>query len=108
MNTHTPGPWTTQGDSHQLSPHPYHEYRFIVSADGIVARMSDSPTQKADARLIAATPDLLEALQQILVGFEHGDFRRTHPRQADDDPYHPALVAARAAIAKATGEEPQP
>ena len=44
---------------------------------------------------------LLAALKAILAGFENGDFRRTRPCQSDTDPYHPALVSARAAIAEA-------
>lgn len=44
--------------------------------------------KRANALLIAAAPDLLEALQAAL---------------SDDQPY---IAKARAAIAKATGEEP--
>jgi len=51
--------------------------------------------------LEAQNADLLAALKTILTGFENGDFKRTRPRQSDSDPYHPALLAARAAIQQA-------
>lgn len=49
----------------------------------------------ANAKLIAAAPDLLEALQDLLI------------RVADDEEYGPehAITRARAAISKALGEE---
>lgn len=50
----------------------------------------------ANARLIAAAPELLEAVKDLL-DIIHDDL--THARQAD---HHEALSAARAAIAKAT------
>jgi len=55
--------------------------------------------------LVHAAPELLAACEGILRAFETGDFKRTRPRQAETDPYHPALVDLRAAIAKARGEE---
>jgi len=48
---------------------------------------------KADAKLIAAAPDLLEALQKMLSTWEHGG----------TDAY--PISEVRAAIAKATGEQ---
>ena len=47
--------------------------------------------RSADARLIAAAPELLKALQEMLAHWNQGSF-------------HPAVEQARAAIAKATGE----
>lgn len=51
--------------------------------------------ERQDALLIAAAPDLLEALQDLLI------------RVADDEEYGPehAITRARAAISKALGEE---
>ena len=56
------------------------------------------------ADLEAKLAEALAACEGILRAFEKGDFKRTRPRQAETDPYHPALVDLRAAIAKARGE----
>jgi hypothetical protein len=58
---------------------------------GTVAVVFTSPE---DARLIAAAPDLLEVLEELLTHFEPG----THRVLAS-----PQVVKARAAIAKAKG-----
>lgn len=77
---HTPGPWwyaATYGD---------------LYAVGAYDRELTRPISRADARLIAAAPDLAAVLQRALKWCEeHGDTR--HKWYAD----------GRAAIAKATG-----
>jgi hypothetical protein len=80
---HTPGPWTTDGtaESGNLD---------IVSPLGRVAMMDcDHDLTAIDAQLIAAAPDLIEALQGLLNALPSATT-------------HPAIKAARAAIAKAT------
>ena len=87
MTKHTPGPWRTSGT----------QSFYVFAGDEVVTNGST----QANARLIAAAPDLLAALESL---FEHcamvhkqwGDGDNT--RQADA-----AINAARAAIAKATG-----
>lgn len=78
---HTPGPWSVSPTKHRT---------IIASAQGFhVAAMDD--VSPADAALIAAAPDLLAALQEMLKyaeGFEDADH----------------VIDARAAIARATGE----
>ncbi len=79
---HTPGPWTVSIDTHQ---HPC----LVISSDDLrVAKISWA--NAADARLIAAAPDLLAALSAMLENWEFGGLK----------PYPIAQV--RAAIAKAT------
>jgi len=90
---HTPGPWRVSGDE---VPECWiiengegdfiaqcEDRRGFVSLDGIV-----------NARLIAAAPELLEALTVLADNIEHA-----FPALASLGP----LTAARAAIAKATG-----
>lgn len=50
--------------------------------------------EREDAKLLAAAPDLLEALQNMVTAYEY---------EASID--NPALLAARAAISKALGDE---
>lgn len=88
---HTPGPWAV-GREVAIDYRPYH----IVGADGgsLVAwcagggpkRAVVGPEELANARLIAAAPDLYAALKAMLAS-EVGD-----------------LSAAEAAIAKAEGQ----
>ena len=97
MSAHTPGPWTVRDIPTQG--------RYIGPAnDGgapsvafAMSRTSRSEAQlDANARLIAAAPCLLDALR-ALVSIDDGDCAALYPH-AD------AYEAARAAIAKATGE----
>lgn len=74
----------------------------LASIDGethYVATVSkDYPDREGAARIIAAAPELLEALEQG-VELEAGDMTGIEWKQA----VHAWLKAARAAIAKATG-----
>jgi len=92
MNKHTPGPWNWTDDGRgnkwgrdELRPsviYATRESQLAVSAE--------------DARLIAAAPDLLAALQGLLRGIFDG------PDEADAA----MLIAkARDAVNKATGEK---
>ena len=106
MNKHTPGPWTFT--SEQISDdgvqiHDEIRCFHLQSGDTVVldgCGCCDSPRlgNPADARLIAAAPDLLEALDDLIllaqaVMHENGGY------MVDDE-----LSDARAAIAKAKGE----
>ena len=92
MSKHTPGPWSFYTEP-QPSGCP------IVGAKGLmIAQLAHSinyndqaETAIANARLIAAAPELLEALQKMLDVWEHGGIA-TYP-----------IGEARAAISKATG-----
>ncbi len=99
---HTPGPW-----SYYTEPQP--NGCPIVGARGLMVAMLahtiNQPEQRdialANARLIAAAPMLLEALQNIVASLsEHDDEGMIeHAEQ---------MIAARAAIATATQPEPTP
>jgi hypothetical protein len=92
---HTKGPWVENR-------------RYIEKDDDLICEMfgEDISERDANARLIAAAPDLLDALKDayaLAVGhattyqFQHelGELHPTHQESLDK---------ARAAIAKATGE----
>lgn len=98
MSKHTPGPWF-QGTGDYA--YCVYDKRVWLNPDG--SRGGDTPNLVvvvspedaiADARLIAAAPELLEALELLTAGIE----------SSVSDTYIP-LVKARAAIAKATGEK---
>lgn len=98
MTKHTPGPWVVG------EPHPTNACAYVCndegqevatiyycSEGGVIGKdgiWPEQPNRDANARLIAAAPDLLEALKAILdeTGGIGGPF-----------------TIARAAIAKATG-----
>lgn len=93
MSKHTPGPWIV--------------YEFVdgydiraPEAECYVATASDPEAvwgaigREEDARLIAAAPELLEALENLL---------KVH--EGEGGTQHNAADMARAAIAKAKGEE---
>ncbi|MBU6190660.1 MAG: hypothetical protein KGR68_15195 [Betaproteobacteria bacterium] len=102
---HTPGPWVLENRG----------YKFIVSkpGDGYITRdvcRMDASTmsafaQEANARLIAAAPELLEALR-VFVSAAYPVTTEINPRgHAWSEAYlDQALDNARAAIAKAEGK----
>ncbi len=86
MSKHTPGPWATDGGDTVVAM----GNQIVVTApapDG-----ASREEMKANARLIAAAPDLLAVLENMFTEF--GDFEYDVA----------AISAARAAIAKAKGE----
>lgn len=107
MNAHTPGPWIyapSRDDTGELARVTVvaHCCGYVIglptSIPGGNYRDGDpSGDEEADARLIAAAPDLLEACQTVLAGFDRGI--------AVDANTVNGLVAARlrSAVAKAEG-----
>lgn len=59
---HTPGPWTSAE-----SPMSFNGNLWFVSTDGPYGKVAET-TNAADARLIAAAPELLAALKRIIDG----------------------------------------
>lgn len=99
---HSPGPWKVEGEEDSVS------YPAVVAADDTEVCLfcgdTDRPTRYANARLIAAAPDLLEAalealtdLALVLATAEHSSVCRC-PK---------CVTAAKllAAVRKAKGEE---
>jgi hypothetical protein len=86
MSTHTPGPWRTRNvDDHMyLDADTWDAFARVV----VVVDDEPDPEGEANARLIAAAPEMLEAL-----------------KEAVDDLRGPAETKALAAIAKAEGRE---
>lgn len=96
---HTDGPWAFECGDHS------HRYVHVTDADDrtvhykyAAAGPNEAARDEANARLIASAPDLLEALKRMV--------------EIDDDEVvmdtasvKERLSAARAAIARATGEE---
>ena len=93
ITLHTPGPW-------QVSP-----YNNITSRNGTVAKTEQMPgnydsEREANARLIAAAPDLLTALSGFVQLYQEGQLTLE-----GDDGKDPLVSKAIAAIAKAKGEK---
>lgn len=101
MTRFTPGPWK-------------HDQGYVFSGDGlwhgdehgwIVARIArhngegDSEIDRANAVLIAAAPELYEALQEL------ADLQNGPPLIKDEDDWNAAMAATWAALAKARGEQ---
>jgi hypothetical protein len=79
---HTPGPWTQYANGDQ-----------IYGADRFFITVVQSKNKLADARLIAAAPELLEALKNLAAAAAGGW------------PVSEELIAAGYAIAKAEGAQ---
>lgn len=110
---HTPGPWVLDG--HNMSsilkcvvPKGDPKACHLTGDYDIIARCF-SDNWRNDARLIAAAPDMFEALraarQFIANGIELGFIRM--PDADTPDPAHDTLPAIEAAIAKAEGLGPR-
>jgi hypothetical protein len=111
---HTPGPWYVGTEFADQGRHIYAAQK-VRHEDGdewhpLIACTDDDErlvNWQANAVLIAAAPDLLEALQELLAT-ERANSLEIVGRDTDGHPLNAAGVArkkARAAIAKATGEQ---
>ena len=115
-NQHTPGLWTIQPDPEFKNRHPFHDFRHITNGakfdsfseshgwvldkenGEIICDMRDGVHQAANACLVAAAPELLEALIDIEVNLTGQD---CFAERVSD-----SLKRARSAIAKAKGGKP--
>lgn len=103
MSKHTPGPWVAYDDSNDGKTNRVE----IVAKGKTVARIYHSVPDEdlSNARLIAAVPELLEALNNLswyadmCVSF----LKETHPGKSQS--LNERVKKAAEAIAKATGEQ---
>jgi hypothetical protein len=102
---HTPGPWIGAGPSFG-DPLPRYTTEIVTEweeEDGESLSICTLPfhhhddENEANALLIAAAPDLLEALRKVVALWDH------HASAHGDGIISPLHEAARAAIAKAEG-----
>jgi hypothetical protein len=110
MSAHTPGPWI----AHQRPAAPIEYGHHVTTHDGLtvcnvtyqlpveIDGKVVEATRIANARLIAAAPDLLAALQCLLDAVQDKHVQM----QTGLVVAGPAIDQARAAIAKATGGTP--
>ncbi len=92
MTDHTPGPWHISKAGHHTI---WNDDEVIVAdCDSLDPRQPPADQIGANCYLIAAAPDLLEALKDMFFQFEH------HGYDSDNDKI--TIDQARAAIAKAT------
>ena len=97
MKKHYISPWLVVDDVEGANI----GYRAIVTRDGDTV-CDPSPMGEDRARLIAAAPELLNALRNIESA---ADYAKDNPRKQTDKLFD-ILEAARAAIYKATGAQP--
>ena len=83
MSEYTPGPWRVGIDRESVGEVNPPEAKIAMTREGT------TPEREANARLIAAAPDLLEALHKIVNNWDN-----LHPKDRQQ---------ARAATAKAEG-----
>lgn len=93
MSKHTPGPWAVDESRHDGCINRIKPFRHIGMASGYKVKPGDPEENEANARLMAAAPDLLEALEAFIA---HGEQAFGHDFEV--------MIQARAAIAKARGE----
>lgn len=98
MSAHTPGPWAILTPSEDWLGRPVHDWAVTVHehddwiCTGPTWDQEFHDESLANARLIAAAPEMLDALRDVI---EHMEWSTTRGEAA--------YQCARAAIAKATG-----
>jgi hypothetical protein len=93
---HTPGPWELAERSGRSDSRLAAVLNDAESDAYIIISASDPDEESANARLIAAAPELLDALRQVVI-------EATESPNSDANRLELILELARAAIAKATG-----
>ena len=101
MSEHTPGPWRDWNKSCGAVMAPKKKDTWGSRAVALVTHWPSEEERAANARLIAAAPDLLDALEKLV-----GSCPPLGPWDEEDwgSPSNDAMAVAAAAIAKAKGE----
>lgn len=90
--SHTPGPWTAELGVREV------RVDAVLRDMRTICTIHRDDAEGSNTRLIAAAPDLLEALKGFLADIE--DYQRINHLGGENNHWH---VIARAAIAKAEG-----
>ena len=101
---HTPGPWKLRSvgrDVLAIVAHPQHDHYEVEVSRSVtnIPGLAEGEEWSANARLIAAAPEMLEALEDIVEQWE--TTRQRVPADLSDS----IRVFAQAAIRKARGEQ---
>lgn len=114
-NQHTPGPWHVQADPEFTGGHPLHQSRFITCGNPdfmseewkhdpnsyIIASMRDCWNQRANAKLIAAAPELLSACKTAEAQIAELQSDVFDGRPVSNGKFEAALSTLRQAMSKA-------
>lgn len=125
MSGHTPGPWSlaeihdlglymNDGSITIMAPDPDQDSTAIASVvcktryKRGLGHKAECEIRDANARLIAAAPELVEALRQAVrtIASMGADLEVAAPESVNANSYQDELRRLRAAIAKATGDRP--
>lgn len=93
---HTPGPWSWDG----CGVNDATEYRERIATYSRLHSLDNPEARKANGRLMAAAPELLEILEAIVDGSWWASVEQVDDASEFDQAL---IVQARAAIAKAKG-----
>ena len=99
MSKHTPGPWSVVDEGHAEQGRPAHVRALRLHI--VVDHAEDFGDPAPDARLIAAAPDLLEALKAVALRHDYSYLDKGIGTATGEGK---AWLAARAAIKKAEAE----
>lgn len=107
LRSRTPGPWTVESDPSCLNALVYGKGRKRGQRKQLVAQVWSGDDCSLDvalknAHLLAAAPDLAEALTQAMSSLRAMQEERGVPAAQID--LHPAIVAGLAALKKSAGE----
>ena len=96
-NKFTKGPWSLDESRHAGCINRLNPFRHIGMVSAYQATKEDKEENRANALLISAAPDLLDALENLLQAFD-GAFAGAYGRG-------PLYIAANSAINKARGQQ---